>query len=50
VGDTFLNKGYYDRWEPPGSSWNKDMIRSHMEYVKQHADLIVPGHGEPFEA
>jgi glyoxylase-like metal-dependent hydrolase (beta-lactamase superfamily II) len=50
VGDTFLNKGYYDRWEPPGSSWNKGLIYTHMEYVKKKADIIIPGHGGPFEA
>ena len=48
VGDTFLNKGYYDKWEPPGSSWNKDLIHAHMEYIKKNADIIIPGHGEPF--
>jgi len=48
VGDTFLNKDYYDRWEPPGSSWDKDRIYAHMEYAKRNADVIVPGHGPPF--
>jgi glyoxylase-like metal-dependent hydrolase (beta-lactamase superfamily II) len=48
AGDTFLNKGYYDKWEPPGSSWDKDLIYAHMEYVKKKADIIIPGHGEPF--
>jgi N-acyl homoserine lactone hydrolase len=48
VGDVFLNKSYYDEWRPPGSSWDQQRIYEHMEYVRDHADIIVPGHGAPF--
>jgi len=49
AGDTFLNKRYFDNWEPPGSSWKQEMIYKHMEFIKTHADVIIPGHGAPFE-
>ncbi len=48
VGGIFLNKAYYDKWQPPGMSWNQDRIYDHMVFIKKHADIIVPGHGEPF--
>ena len=49
VGDLWLTKDYYDRWEAPGSSWEGERIYEHMDFVKDHADIIVPGHGPPFE-
>ncbi len=48
VGDTFLNAAYYEQWQPPGSSWNRNLIYEHMEYVRARADIAVPGHGKPF--
>ncbi len=49
VGGIFLNKEYYDKWQPPGMSWNQDKIYDHMMFIKEHADVIVPGHGAPFK-
>jgi len=48
VGDIFLNQSYYDQWSPPGSSWDQQLIYGHMEYARERADIIVPGHGAPF--
>jgi len=48
VGGIFLNKAYYDRWEPPGMSWKQERIYEHMAFIKENADVIVPGHGTPF--
>jgi len=48
VGDVFLNKSYYDQWRPPGASWDQQRIYEHMEYVRNHADIVIPGHGAPF--
>ena len=48
VGGIFLNKAYYDRWEPPGMSWEQERIYEHMTFIKENADVIVPGHGAPF--
>lgn len=48
VGGTFLNREYYERWEPPGMSWEKDRIYEHMSFIRDNADIIIPGHGEPF--
>jgi glyoxylase-like metal-dependent hydrolase (beta-lactamase superfamily II) len=48
AGDIFLNKEYYDNWEPPGMSWNQQRIYEHMSFIKEHADIIIPGHGAPF--
>jgi glyoxylase-like metal-dependent hydrolase (beta-lactamase superfamily II) len=49
VGDMWLTRDYYDRWEAPGSSWEMERIYEHMDFVKEHADIIIPGHGPPFE-
>jgi glyoxylase-like metal-dependent hydrolase (beta-lactamase superfamily II) len=49
VGDMWLTKDYYDRWEAPGSSWEEEKVYEHMDFVKEHADIIIPGHGPPFE-
>lgn len=49
VGGIFLNQAYYDRWQPPGMSWNQERIYSHMAFIKKKADIIVPGHGAPFK-
>ncbi|MCP3941634.1 MAG: MBL fold metallo-hydrolase [Desulfobacteraceae bacterium] len=48
VGDIFLNKEYYQNWQPPGMSWKQEMIFPHMNFIKNNADIIIPGHGEPF--
>jgi len=48
VGGIFLNKAYYDSWEPPGMSWKQERIYDHMAFIKENADVIVPGHGTPF--
>ncbi len=47
-GGIFLNKDYYDKWQPPGMSWKQDMIYDHMSFIKNNADVIVPGHGKAF--
>lgn len=49
VGGIFLNEAYYDRWEPPGMSWKQERIYEHMAFIKENADVIVPGHGTPFK-
>lgn len=49
AGDIFLNKSYYDRWEPPAMSGDREEIFKHMRFIKEHADVIVPGHGAPFK-
>ncbi len=48
AGDIFLNQAYFDAWQPPGSSWDRQRIFEHMEYIRDRADVIIPGHGAPF--
>jgi N-acyl homoserine lactone hydrolase len=48
AGGTFLNRDYYDRWQPPGASIDQEMVYRHMEYARDNADIIIPGHGAPF--
>jgi len=48
AGDIFVNKEYYDRGEIPHCSWDQDRLFEHMDYIRKHADFIVPGHGSPF--
>lgn len=50
VGDTFLNEASYADWHPPGSSWDQVRIYEHMDYIRENADIIIPGHGAPFRA
>ena len=49
AGDIFLNRDYYDRWEPPAMSQDRDAIFEHMRFIRDHADVVVPGHGAPFK-
>lgn len=49
VGGTFLNKSYYENWQPPGMSWQQERIYDHMTFIRDNADIIVPGHGAPFK-
>jgi len=48
VGGIFLNREYYDRWQASGMSWERERIYEHMTFIKENADVIVPGHGAPF--
>ena len=48
VGGIFLNRDYYEKWQPPGMSWQPERIYDHMSFIRDHADVIVPGHGRPF--
>ncbi|MCP4050813.1 MAG: hypothetical protein GY730_08930, partial [bacterium] len=48
VGGVFLNREYFESWTPPGMSWKEDRIYEHMNFIKENADVIIPGHGEPF--
>lgn len=50
VGGIFLNKEYYDKWQPPGMSWKQEKIYEHMTFIKENADVIVPGHGAAFKS
>lgn len=47
-GGIFLNRAYYEKWQPPGMSWKQEMIFDQMSFIKENADIIVPAHGEPF--
>ena len=47
-GGIFLNKAYFETWIPPGMSWDTQRIYEHMAFIKESADVIVPGHGAPF--
>lgn len=49
AGGTFLNRKYYEKWQPPGMSWKQSRIYDHMSFLKENADVVVPGHGKPFE-
>ena len=45
AGDIFLNRDYFDRMEPPGSSVDQSVIPDQMLFIKKNADVIIPGHG-----
>ncbi len=48
VGDTFSNREAFYKNELPHCSWDRDQIPGHVEFIKTHADVIVPGHGPAF--
>ena len=49
TGDLFLTKEYFDEMKVPGSTWDALNIPAQMEFIREVADVIIPGHGEPFE-
>lgn len=49
AGDIILNREYSDHAIPPGSSWKPELIPDQMRLIASRADVIVPGHGAPFE-
>lgn len=49
AGDIILNRDHGERAIPPGSSWKPELIPEQMRLIAARADVIVPGHGDPFE-
>jgi glyoxylase-like metal-dependent hydrolase (beta-lactamase superfamily II) len=49
AGDIVLDRDHYERGTPPGSSWRPELIPEHMRFIACSADVIIPGHGGPFE-
>jgi glyoxylase-like metal-dependent hydrolase (beta-lactamase superfamily II) len=49
AGDIILNRDHGERATPPGSSWKPELIPEQMRLIAARADVIVPGHGDPFE-
>jgi|GEM_PF-3860232 len=49
VGDIFLSEEYFRKMILPGSTWDETPIPAQMEFIKVNADIIIPGHGKPFE-
>jgi glyoxylase-like metal-dependent hydrolase (beta-lactamase superfamily II) len=48
AGDALPIKDNYDRWLPPGFHEDKEAALRSMELMRDCADIIVPGHGDPF--
>lgn len=49
AGDTIMTGEYFEQMLPPGSSWKQELITAHMQFIKEHADIIIPGHDGPIE-
>ena len=49
VGGVFLNRDYYEKWQPAGCSWKTNKIYEHMDFIRENSDVIIPGHGIPFK-
>jgi N-acyl homoserine lactone hydrolase len=49
AGDIILNRDCGERVTPPGSSWKPHLIPDQMRLIAARADVVVPGHGAPFE-
>jgi glyoxylase-like metal-dependent hydrolase (beta-lactamase superfamily II) len=49
AGDIILSRDHWEREIPPGSSWRPELIPEQMRLITGRADVIVPGHGAPFE-
>ena len=47
-GDTFLDQTSFTNWTPPGMSRDASATLAQMAFIRDHADIIVPGHGAPF--
>jgi len=49
VGDALPIKDNYLKWVPPGLNYDPDKALRSMRRIVDWADLVVPGHGAPFE-
>jgi N-acyl homoserine lactone hydrolase len=49
AADAVLVKEYYEHREVHDNSEDKELARQTIDRVKQIADIIIPGHDEPFE-
>ena len=48
AGDALPTKDNYDRWLPPGFHQDREAALRSMELLRDCAEIIVPGHGDPF--
>lgn len=48
AGDALPTRDNHDRWVPPGLHYDADLALASMGRIARAADIIVPGHGEPF--
>jgi glyoxylase-like metal-dependent hydrolase (beta-lactamase superfamily II) len=48
AGDAVPTWSNYDKWLPPGINIDPGLALSSMGRIRRVADVIVPGHGEPF--
>lgn len=49
TGDAIPTKANYDQWVPPGINYDPELALRSMSAIVKMADIIVPGHGAPFE-
>jgi glyoxylase-like metal-dependent hydrolase (beta-lactamase superfamily II) len=49
VGDALPIKDNYLKWVPPGLNYDPDKALRSMRRIVDWADVVVPGHGAPFE-
>ncbi|MHA1426173.1 MAG: MBL fold metallo-hydrolase [Candidatus Helarchaeota archaeon] len=49
TGDAIPIKGNYDNWIPPMVHVDVEVALTSMQRIKEIADIIIPGHGVPFE-
>lgn len=48
AGGVFLNREYFENWQPSAMSWEQNRIYEHMSLIRDNADVVIPGHGKPF--
>ncbi len=49
AGDALPTKENYLRWVPPGLNYDSELALRSMRRIVENADIVVPGHGEPFQ-
>ncbi len=49
AGDALPTKENYEKWVPPGLNYDPEIALASMRKIVENADIIVPGHGRPFE-
>jgi len=49
AGDALPTRDNHDRWVPPGVNYDPAVALDSMRRIVSAADVIIPGHGAPFE-
>lgn len=50
AGDAIPTENNFRRMVPPATNYDKDLALQSIKMIKGYADVVIPGHGNPFMA